>query len=149
VHVLDQMTDGPKPGLVRDLGATYHAEDIERVITAVRPDVVIEATGANEPVLAALTGTAPYGVVCLTGVSPAGRRVSVDAGALNREIVLQNDAVVGSVNANLRHYRQAADALARADLSWLERMITRRVPLERATEAFTPQPDDVKVVIEL
>jgi threonine dehydrogenase-like Zn-dependent dehydrogenase len=149
VHVLDRVTEGPKPTLVRDLGATYHAKDIEQVISAVCPDVVIEATGANEPVLASLTGTAPYGVVCLTGVSPVGRRMTVDAGAINREIVLQNDAVVGSVNANLRHYRQAADALAAADLSWLERVITRRVPLERATEAFTPRPDDVKVVIEL
>ncbi|MBR8639949.1 glucose 1-dehydrogenase [Streptomyces tuirus] len=148
VHVLDRVTEGPKPTLVRDLGATYHAEDIEQVVSAVRPDVIIEATGANEPVLASLTGTASYGVVCLTGVSPVGRRTTVDAGAVNRQIVLQNDAVVGSVNANLRHYRQAADALAKADLSWLGRLITRRVPLERATEAFTPQPDDVKVVIE-
>ncbi|MGW8064235.1 glucose 1-dehydrogenase [Streptomyces ziwulingensis] len=149
VHVLDRVTEGLKPVLVRELGAVYHAEDAERVVSAVCPDVVIEATGANEPVLAALTGTAPYGVVCLTGVSPAGRRMTVDAGALNREIVLQNDAVVGSVNANLRHYHQAAEALTRADASWLERLITRRVPLERAKEAFTPRPDDVKVVIEL
>ncbi|MFH8499001.1 glucose 1-dehydrogenase [Streptomyces coeruleorubidus] len=149
VHVLDRVTEGPKPTLVRDLGATYHAKDIQQVISVVCPDVVIEATGANEPVFASLTGTAPYGVVCLTGVSPVGRRMTVDAGAINREMVLQNDAVVGSVNANLRHYRQAADALAAADLSWLERLITRRVPLERATEAFTPRPDDVKVVIEL
>ncbi|MFF6783111.1 alcohol dehydrogenase catalytic domain-containing protein [Streptomyces sp. NPDC012510] len=149
VHVLDRVTEGPKPALVRDLGAIYHAEDIEQVVSAVCPDVIVEATGASDLVLASLTGTAPYGVVCLTGVSPAGRRVSVDAGAINREVVLQNDAVVGSVNANLRHYRQAADALAKADLSWLERLISRRVPLERAMEAFTPQPDDVKVVIEL
>ncbi|MFF6881509.1 glucose 1-dehydrogenase [Streptomyces sp. NPDC012474] len=149
VHVLDRVTEGPKPALVRDLGASYHVEDIGQVISAVCPDVVVEATGASELVFASLTGTAPYGVVCLTGVSPAGRRVTVDAGAINREMVLQNDAVVGSVNANLRHYRQAADALAKADLSWLERLITRRVPLERAAEAFTPQPDDVKVVIEL
>lgn len=149
VHVLDRVTEGLKPALVRDLGAAYHAEDIERVISAVCPDVVVEATGASELVFASLTGTAPYGVVCLTGVSPAGRRVSVDAGAINREIVLQNDAVVGSVNANLRHYQQAAEALAQADLSWLERLITRRVPLERAMEAFTPQSDDVKVLIEL
>ncbi|GAA2646484.1 glucose 1-dehydrogenase [Streptomyces virginiae] len=149
VHVLDRVTEGPKPALVRDLGAAFHAEGIEQVISDVCPDVVIEATGASELVFASLTGTAPYGVVCLTGVSPAGRRVSVDAGAINREIVLENDAVVGSVNANLRHYRQAADALATADLSWLERLITRRVPLERAAEAFTPQPDDVKVVIDL
>ncbi|HEX2243379.1 MAG TPA: hypothetical protein VHK27_09030, partial [Gammaproteobacteria bacterium] len=36
---------------------------------------------------------------------------------------------IGSVNANRRHYRVAADALARADLDCLERLITRRVPV--------------------
>ncbi|GAA2497511.1 glucose 1-dehydrogenase [Streptomyces thermolineatus] len=149
VHVLDRVTGGPKPGLVADLGATYHTEDIDRVTSSVRPDVVVEATGAGSLVFGAVAGTAPYGIVCLTGVSPAGRRLSVDAGLVNRELVLENDAVVGSVNANLRHYRLAAEALAAADPQWLERMITRRVPLERAAEAFTAQPDDVKVVITL
>lgn len=70
VHVLDRVTEGPKPALVRDLGAAFHAEGIEQVISDVCPDVVIEATGASELVFASLTGTAPYGVVCLTGVSP-------------------------------------------------------------------------------
>ncbi|WP_228982065.1 glucose 1-dehydrogenase [Streptomyces sp. DH12] len=149
VHVLDRVTDGPKPPLVRDLGAVYHTDDAAQVIEKVCPDVIVEATGAGGVVLAALTGTARYGVVCLTGVSPAGRRVTVDAGSVNRDIVLENDAVVGSVNANLRHYGQAADALAKADPAWLERLITRRVPLGRATEAFRREPDDVKVVIDL
>ncbi|KUL52213.1 MULTISPECIES: glucose 1-dehydrogenase [unclassified Streptomyces] len=149
VHVLDQVTGGPKPGLVRDLGATYHSEDIGEVAAKLRPDVVIEATGAGSVVFPSMAGTATYGIVCLTGVSPTGRRLSVDAGTINRELVLENDAVVGSVNANLRHYRQGADALAWADRSWLERMITRRVPLERAAEAFTAREDDIKVVITL
>ncbi|WP_369193321.1 alcohol dehydrogenase catalytic domain-containing protein [Streptomyces djakartensis] len=51
VHVLDRVTEGTKLDLVRDLGATYHAGDVEQVVTAVCPDVVIEATGANEVVL--------------------------------------------------------------------------------------------------
>src|SRR5262249_85035 len=29
VHVLDRVRDGPKPELVRDLGATYHTGDLE------------------------------------------------------------------------------------------------------------------------
>lgn len=149
VHVLDQVTRGPKPGLVRDLGATYHSEDIGDVTAKLRPDVVIEATGAGSVVFQSMAGTATYGIVCLTGVSPKGRRLSVDAGTINRDLVLENDAVVGSVNANLRHYRQGADALAWADRSWLERMVTRRVPLERAAEAFTAREDDIKVVITL
>ena len=60
----------------------------------------------------------------------------MDAGALNRDIVLDNDVVVGSVNANLRHYAQAADVLAAADLDWLGRLVTRRVPLAGFADAF-------------
>ncbi|MFI1954273.1 glucose 1-dehydrogenase [Streptomyces xinghaiensis] len=149
VHVLDRVTDGPKPALVRALGAAYHSGAVDDVLSAVRPDVVVEATGAGQVVFAAMHGTAPYGVVCLTGVSPAGRRLTVDAGTLNREIVLENDVVVGSVSANGRHFRQAADALARADTDWLHRLITRRLPLDRAAEAFEQRPDDVKVVLTL
>lgn len=149
VHVLDRVTDGPKPGLVTALGATYHHEPVDEVAARLDPDVVIEATGAGQVVFDVLAHNAAYGVVCLTGVSAAGRRVGVDAGAVNRELVLENDVVVGSVNANLRHYRQAADALAEADLGWLDRMITRRVPLSAAADAFTSGDDDVKVVITL
>ncbi len=149
VHVLDRVTDGPKPGLVESLGATYHHEPIEDVATRLCPDVIIEATGASQVVISAMSTTAHYGIVCLTGVSPAGRTVHIDAGGLNRDIVLENDAVVGSVNANLRHYRQAADALAAADIDWLEGLITRRVPLSRAIDAFEPRDGDVKVVIDI
>ncbi|HET8594675.1 MAG TPA: glucose 1-dehydrogenase [Intrasporangium sp.] len=149
VHVLDIVTDGPKPQLVKDLGATYHHESVDEVARQVHPDVVIEATGVTQLVLAAMAETASYGISCLTGVSSGGRKLGVDLGRLNREIVLENDVVVGSVNANLNHYRQGAQALAEADLDWLHRLVSRRVPLEKFQDAFTPQQDDVKVVIEL
>ncbi|TMQ90741.1 theronine dehydrogenase [Actinomadura soli] len=149
VHVLDQVADGPKPRLVADLGATYHHEGLEEAVAGTRPDIVIEATGVSQLVFGAMANNAAYGIVCLTGVSSAGRHVEVDAGALNRDIVLENDAIIGSVNANLGHYAAAAHALAGADLDWLGRLISRRVPLERYEEAFTPHPDDVKVVITL
>lgn len=149
VHVLDRVTGGPKPQLVADLGATYHSDPAADVAGKLHPDVTIEATGAVPVVVAVMANTGAYGIVCLTGVSSRGRRITIDAGALNREIVLDNDVVVGSVNANLDHYAAAADALAAADLDWLRRLITRRVPLERAAEAFRPQEGDIKVVIDL
>ena len=68
---------------------------------------------------------------------------------LNRSMVLENQAVVGSVNANRRHYEAAADALMKADRAWSPRLVTRRVPLEHWQDALTRQPDDVKVVIEV
>jgi len=146
-HVLDVVTEGPKPALVADLGATYHVGGVRA--TGVLPDVIVEATGVDSVVFDAMGHTAPGGVVCLTGVSPAGRTLEVDAGALNRTMVLENDVVFGSVNANRRHYEMAAEALARADPAWLERLITRRVPLERWEDALERRPDDIKVVIEL
>jgi glucose 1-dehydrogenase len=149
VHVLDRVEEGPKPDLVRDLGATYHTSDIATIAAHAPPDVTIEATGVPQLVLDAVDNTAAAGIVCLTGVSPVGRNLSIDAGALGREIVLENDVVFGSVNANLGHYRLAAKALAEADARWLERLITRRVPLERFEEALDSRPDDVKVVLEL
>jgi threonine dehydrogenase-like Zn-dependent dehydrogenase len=149
VHVLDRVESGVKPQLVRDLGGVYHTGDIPEVTDKAEPDIIIEATGADKLVLDAIEHSAAAGIVCLTGVSSAGRTVGIDAGAVNREIVLQNDVVFGSVNANHRHYELAADALAKADQSWLRRLITRRVPLERAAEAFQPDGDDVKVVIDL
>jgi threonine dehydrogenase-like Zn-dependent dehydrogenase len=149
VHVLDQVTSGPKPRLVRDLGATYHHNDIEELTDQVQPDIVIEATGVPHLVLGAMSGTAAYGIVVLTGVSSGGRTVPVDPGELNRGIVLENDAIVGSVNANLRHYAQAAEALGKAELDWLQRLVSRRVPLSHFADAFEPRDDDVKVVLDL
>jgi threonine dehydrogenase-like Zn-dependent dehydrogenase len=149
VHVLDQVADGPKPRLVADLGATYHHEGLEKAVEGREPDVVIEATGVSRLVFGAVANNAANGIVCLTGVSPTGRMLQVDAGGLNRDIVLENDAIIGSVNANLRHYAAAAQSLAEADLDWLGRLISRRVPLEHYADAFTPHPDDVKVVIGL
>jgi threonine dehydrogenase-like Zn-dependent dehydrogenase len=148
VHVLDQVRRGPKPDLVQALGGTYH-HDLDEAFDKVQPDIVIEATGAPSVVLKAISTTTDYGIVCLTGVSAAGRRIEIDAGAVNRDIVLENAAVVGTVNANQRHYREAAAALAAADPDWLQRLLTRRVPLDQYADAFDARDDDVKVVLEL
>jgi threonine dehydrogenase-like Zn-dependent dehydrogenase len=64
-------------------------------------------------------------------------------------MVLENVAVVGSVNANRRHYEAAAAALAQADRAWLKRVVSRRVPLAQWQDALNRQPDDVKVVVEV
>jgi len=147
VHVIDQVTDGLKPDLVRALGAQYHTGPIPDACPS--PDVVIECTGVSSLVLDAMEHVGPGGVVCLTGVSSGGRTIQVDEGSLNRSMVLSNEVVVGSVNANRRHYEAAAAALAGADRAWLERVVSRKVPLARWSEALDRQPDDVKVVVEV
>ena len=145
VHVLDRVQEGRKPEIVAALGATYHSAGIEEAGRC--SDVVIECTGAPDVVLGAIAVARPCGIVCLTGLSAPGSALSVDVGALTREVVLENNVVFGSVNANRAHYEQAATALAAADPTWLRRLITRRAPLSRWQEAVSQQPDDVKNVI--
>ncbi len=147
VHVFDQVAEGLKPQLVAELGGTYHTGTIEASVKD--PDVIIECTGVSSLVLDAMKYVGTGGVVCLTGVSTGGRTIDVDEGTLNRLMVLQNEVVVGSVNANRRHYQAAADGLAKADPAWLGKLITRQVPLESWQQALDRSPDDVKVVIEV
>ena len=144
VHVVDRVTEGPKPALVEDQGWCYHS-DLEQTEEG-GFDAVIECTGVGPLVFHAIEHTAPAGVMALTGIA-SGDRVPIDAFALNKEMVLNNTVVFGSVNAGRRHYEQAAEALAKADPKWLERLITRRVPLDRWQEALERRPDDVKTVI--
>jgi threonine dehydrogenase-like Zn-dependent dehydrogenase len=63
-------------------------------------------------------------------------------------VVLKNKTVVGSVNANKRHWYKAGEALARADRQWLERLITRREKPENFQQALERRPEDIKVVIQ-
>jgi threonine dehydrogenase-like Zn-dependent dehydrogenase len=147
VHVLDRVAHGPKPGLVRDLGASYHTGSVRDACGGA--DVVIECTGVSRLVFDAMEATGPNGIVCLTGVSSGGRDLTIDLGKLNRGMVLENDVVFGSVNANRRHYESAAASLARADRGWLARLVTRRVPLDRWRDALERRPEDVKPVLQL
>lgn len=149
VHVYDRPTDGPKPAIVRALGATFHDGSLTSVIADVGPDIIIEATGAPSVIKAVLGAQKPYTVTVLTGLSTPGDMQELDLGTIDRNVVLGNIAVVGSVNANLRHYQVGAAALAAADRTWLDSLISRRVPLTDYTAAFTRRPEDIKVVIEM
>lgn len=147
VHILDVMTSGPKPALATELGATYHHEGVDRL--GFEPDVVIECTGMGSLVFDLTDACAPNAVICLTGISSGRRQVPTNLDEINKDIVLENTVIFGSVNAALRHYQGAERALAAADRDWLGRLITRQVPLERWPEALHKQEGDVKVVVDL
>jgi len=146
VHVLDHHESLRKRDLVRQLGGTYHIEALADL--PLQPDILMECTGAPSVVREILGRTASGGIVCLVGVTTPGHDFNLDIGAINRTMVLDNDTVFGSVNANRRHYELAAEALRRADKAWLDKLITRREPVEQWTQSLQRQPDDIKVIVE-
>ena len=146
VHVLDRVTSGTKPELVRALGATYHSGSIADV--GFEPDVIVECTGVGQVIADSIHAVGAGGVVCLTGVGTGGRTVGFSAADTAATLVLRNNVIVGSVNANKRHWYKAAQALAQADREWLARLITRREAPEAYAQALQRQSSDIKVVIE-
>jgi threonine dehydrogenase-like Zn-dependent dehydrogenase len=146
VHVLDHQESLKKRDIVQRLGASYHIESLADL--HLKPDILMECTGAASVVRDVLGRTASGGIVCLVGVTAPGQDFDIDVGALNRTMVLDNDTVFGSVNANRRHYEMAVEALRRADKDWLNALISRREPVAQWTQALQRQQDDIKVVID-
>jgi threonine dehydrogenase-like Zn-dependent dehydrogenase len=147
VHVLDHHESLAKREIVRGLGGTFHLGELA-TLDSLKPDILMECTGAPSVVRDAFGRTASGGIVCLVGVSSPGHTLEIDVGGLNRTMVLENDTVFGTVNANRKHYETAVDMLRRADKEWLARLITRRVPVEQWTQSLDQQPDDIKVVVD-
>ena len=146
VHVLDRVVDGLKPDLVRALGATYLTDLNDLTVV---PDVVMEATGTGRLVYDCASLLAPAGVMCFIGISHSPAAIDVQLDALVRQLVVRNVALAGVVNAGKRHYADAVDVLMAADRSWLERLITRTVPLSDWPSALVREPYDIKVVVDL
>ena len=145
VHVLDRAETGPKPQLVRDLGATYHTGSV--LDLDFNPDIVVECTGVGAVIADSIKQVNSGGIICLTGVGAGGvaERATADMAAA---AVLKNNVIVGSVNANKRHWYRAGQNLANSDREWLARLITRCEKPENFKQALKRQPDDIKVVIQ-
>ncbi len=146
VHVLDKAETGAKPDLVRALGATYHSGSVSDV--PFEPDVIIECTGVGQLVAESVGKIGANGIVCLTGIGHGDAATRTGTADLAAEAVLRNNVIVGSVNANKRHWYKAAQTLSRADRSWLAKLITRREKPENFMSALARKPDDIKVVIQ-
>jgi threonine dehydrogenase-like Zn-dependent dehydrogenase len=145
VHVLDRAETGTKPALVRDLGAAYHTGSV--LDLDFEPDIIVECTGVGSVIADSIQKVKSGGIVCLTGVGAGGAagRTTADVAAA---AVLKNNVIVGSVNANKRHWYKAGENLANSDREWLSRLITRREKPENFKQALGRQPDDVKVIIQ-
>jgi glucose 1-dehydrogenase len=146
IHVLDRVESGAKPDIVRALGATYHTGTVGSV--GFEPDIIVECTGAGPVISDSIQKVAPGGIICLTGIGSGDRSTGAVIGDIAAEAVRKNNVVVGSVNANKRHWYKAGEALARADRSWLPKLLTRRERPAEFMRALQRKPDDIKVVIQ-
>jgi threonine dehydrogenase-like Zn-dependent dehydrogenase len=125
----------------------------EKVDQAIGPmELIFEATGVASLAFNLLDALAPNGVYVLTGIPGGDRPLQISGAELIRRLVLNNQVMVGSVNASRDHFQMAVDDLAQAHLRWgdlVERLITHRYPYSDLATALMQHPsDEIKTVIE-
>ncbi len=103
-------------------------------------DLVVEATGSSTLDVALFDCLAVNGTLVLTGIPDAAAPPApVATGRLFRELVLANQAVVGSVNANRTYFEQGVADFASAERRWpgtLGRLITSRRPIDQFADVL-------------
>ncbi len=135
--------DTEKAELVSACGATYVGTGLATAGSVAREvdgfDLVIEATGDAQVMIDTIGLLGRNGVACLLGIDGRPRSVSIDGRVLGVAAVLQNRALVGSVNANRMDWLAAVQQLDRARARWpdaLAAFVGLRVPVDRFADAF-------------
>lgn len=129
--------------------ASTAVEDLPRRLGAI--DLVLEATGSAAVIAPALSILGRNGVCVLASVTEVGRKREMDLGTWNRQMVLGNRLVFGTVNAARRHFEAAVRDLETAEAQlpgWLGRLLTRRLPFTEAARALKKEPEDIKTVLD-
>jgi len=113
-------------------------------------DLVFEATGAVPVIFPAMRMLGPDGVCILSSVTGGPESVEVDLSTWNREMVLGNRVVFGTVNASRAHFESGARDLEIAEgrlPGWLARLVTRRLPFTDIATALVRRHEDIKTVL--
>jgi threonine dehydrogenase-like Zn-dependent dehydrogenase len=146
----------PKSDLVESIGATYiTAEDTSTTFADLIGHVhfIYEATGVSRVAFQAIRALGPNSILVFTGV-PGGTQShqELDTDTLMRHMVLNNQVILGTVNADdeayemaLRHIQGFAERWPRA----IEGVITGRYPLGAFRDVLLGKSDGIKSVLTL
>ncbi|WP_266075496.1 glucose 1-dehydrogenase [Haladaptatus caseinilyticus] len=145
--------DRPDPtiDIIEALGATY----IDSRVTPVSDipdkdesmDFIYEATGYAKHAFESIGALAPNGVAALLGV-PNSWSFEIDGGTLHRELVMNNKALVGSVNSNYRHFESAVETLAELPAWLLDDLVTGIYDVSNFESAFADDETTIKTAVK-
>jgi glucose 1-dehydrogenase len=126
------------------------ADQVEKKIGGM--DFILDATGIAQLEFNLLEALSLNGMYVLTGIPGGDRPLQIPGAALIRQLVLDNQVMLGSVNAARGHFQMAADDLAQAHLRWgaqVTGLITNRHSRDQFSGLMDEhQSDTIKEVIE-
>jgi threonine dehydrogenase-like Zn-dependent dehydrogenase len=146
----------PKAQIATAMGAEYVSSanrTMQQVIGEIgEPDVVLEATGSAQVVFNAMQAIGPNGVLCLLSVTGGTSVQPEPIDVINQRLVLGNQVVFGSVNANARHFDLGVKDLTAAEKRWpgvLGRLLNAPLPWEEHQVWFDNRGAAIKATLEI
>jgi threonine dehydrogenase-like Zn-dependent dehydrogenase len=117
-------------------------------------DLILEASGSAALDLGLVPLLAANGALVLTGIpSDSPAPIPVPAAELFRGVVLNNQVILGSVNANRRFFALGLRHLTAFRKRWgtvAEQLVTARVPLDQFAHVFEAKdPQAIKTVMTI
>ncbi len=138
------------------IGARYVSSEIvaPRALAAMTGsiDLVYEALGAAQLAFDVLPLLGANGIYVFTGIPRRGENVTLALPELMANLILKNQAILGTVNAGRDAFAAAAGDLADFRIRWPEAvraLITARYPLEEFLEPITGLAAGIKNVISI
>jgi threonine dehydrogenase-like Zn-dependent dehydrogenase len=116
------------------------------------PDIVIEATGSAKVVFDAMEILGPNGVLCLLSVTGGDTMNAEPIDLINQRLVLGNQVVFGSVNANPRHFAAGVKDFVTIQKKWpgaLTRLLTNKIPWQDHKTWFSERGSGIKSTLEI
>lgn len=145
----------PKSELVESLGAEYiSALDVTAEELAARVgniDLVYEAVGGSEIAFNVIRVLGVNGVFVFTGIPAPGKIIDIHGDLTMRNIVLMNQAIIGTVNADRAAFQSAITDLGVFLERWPEQLksvITGRYAPDKYQELLTGKNKGIKNVIQ-
>lgn len=142
--------------IVTALGAEYVSVEKSTILDLPqqvgRPDLVLEATGSARVVFDAMEILAPNGVLCLLSVTGGAAVNEEPIERINQLLVLGNQVVFGSVNANPRHFAKGAEDFVTIERNWpgvMSRLLTNPIPWTDYNSWFTQRGSGIKSTLEI
>jgi threonine dehydrogenase-like Zn-dependent dehydrogenase len=146
----------PRAKLIRELGAEYFSVESQTLLDLPKMyphiDLVLEATGSARVVFDSMQVLSPNGILCLLSVTGGHLEQSEPIDIINQDLVLRNNVVFGSVNANPRHFKMGAADLVSIEAKYpgvLQKLITGRMNLNNFKDWFDGKVSGVKTTLEI
>jgi threonine dehydrogenase-like Zn-dependent dehydrogenase len=157
VYGLDVVdSSSARPKWLNVIGGNYvdgrkvPADQVEKKIGSM--DLILDATGIAALEFNLLDALARNGVYVITGIPGGDRPLNVEGAELVRQLVLDNQVMLGSVNAARGHFQMAVDDLSQAQRRWgnhIAALITNRYPASQFAQLVSNHPTDaIKEVVE-